>query len=275
MTAIAEAVEAGTLPGRVWMYSNYHCNLACSYCLTESAPGVTRRQLTSERMVDIGRDAANLGFTAIGVTGGEPFLLPDMAHTLAQLGSILPTVGLTNGTLFTGRRLDAAQEMAGSDVALQISLDSADPDVNDDARGPDNFAKVVAAIPALVERGITVRIATTGEEPDPAALTRLCALHRDLGVPDEDHVVRPIIARGRAADAGMGVEVTEQDLPAELTITADGAFWSPFGPTVVAGQLDTDLLLTRTTEPLRVPAQTLLGLLHGRPAGTDSTLNIR
>ena len=88
-------------------------------------------------------------------------------------------------------------------------------------------------------------------------------------------MVRPIIARGRAADAGMGVEVTEADLPAELTITADGAFWSPFGPTVVAGQLDTDLMLTRTTKPLRVPAQTLLGLLQGRPAGTDSTLNIR
>ena len=61
MTAIAEAVDSGSLPGRVWMYSNYHCNLACSYCLTESAPGVTRRQLTSERMIDIGRDAADLG----------------------------------------------------------------------------------------------------------------------------------------------------------------------------------------------------------------------
>ena len=38
MSAIAEAVAAGVLPGRVWMYSNYHCNLACAYCLTESAP---------------------------------------------------------------------------------------------------------------------------------------------------------------------------------------------------------------------------------------------
>jgi hypothetical protein len=72
----------------------------------------------------------------------------------------------------------------------------------------------------------------------------------------------------------MGVGVTENDLPAELTITADGAFWSPFGPTVVAGQLDTDLLVTRTTAPLRVPAQTMLGLLQGRPPGTASTLNI-
>ncbi len=109
---------------------------------------------------------------------------------------------------------------------------------------------------------------------DPTALARLCALHRDLGVPDEDHIVRPVIARGRAADVGMGAAVSEHDLPAELTITADGAFWSPFGPTVVGSQLDTDLSLTRTTDPLGVPAQALQGLVQGRPPGKESTLNI-
>lgn len=275
MSDIGEAVEAGVLPGRMWLYSNYHCNLACSYCLTESAPGVRRRELTADAMVELARQAAELGFTALGVTGGEPFLVPDMAGTLARLGQILPTVGLTNGTLFTGRRLVAAEVLAGADVALQISLDSADPDVNDDARGPDNFAKVVAAIPALVERGVSVRIATTVADPDPDDMVRLCALHRALGVPDEDHVVRPVIARGRAEHAGMGVPITADDLPAELTITADGAFCSPFGPTVRGGRLDTDLLLTRTVDPVSVPARTLLQLVEGRPPGSDTALNIR
>ncbi|MBA2324012.1 MAG: hypothetical protein H0V92_08395 [Pseudonocardiales bacterium] len=67
----------------------------------------------------------------------------------------------------------------------------------------------------------------------------------------------------------------QSDLPAELTVTADGSFWSPFGPTVHQALLDTDLLITRTTLPLSVPAQTLLRLVRGRPAGDDSTLNIR
>ncbi|MBA3420084.1 MAG: radical SAM protein [Geodermatophilaceae bacterium] len=275
MSTPAAAVAAGVLPGRVWLYSNYHCNLTCTYCLTESGPGVQRRELTAERMLETARQAAELGFTALGVTGGEPFLVPDMPKTLAGLGAILPTVGLTNGTLFTGRRLAAVEVLAGTDVALQISLDSAVPAVNDEARGPDNFAKVVAAIPALIERGITVRIATTGESDNPDDLARLCELHRGLGVPDSDHVVRPVISRGRAVTADLGVDATVDDLPAELTITADGAFWSPFGPTVINGRLDTDLLLTRTTDPLRVPAQTLLGLVEGRPAGGDTTLNIR
>lgn len=275
MNAVDQAVADGVLPGRVWLYSNYHCNLTCSYCLTESGPGVQRRELSPARMVAVAEQAADLGFTGLGVTGGEPFLLPGMPETLARLGEVLPTIALTNGTLFTGRRLAAAEVLAGARVALQISLDSAEPDDNDRARGPENFAKVVAAVPALVERGITVRIATTQSEDHPVDMARLCALHRDLGVPDSDHIVRPIISRGRAEAAGLGVEVRPEDLPAELTVTADGAFWSPFGPTVRGGRLDTDLLLTRTTDPLQVPAQTLLGLIEGRPPGADSTLNIR
>ena len=51
---------------------------------------------------------------------------------------------------------------------------------------------------------------------------------------------------------------TQVDEDAELTVTADGAFWSPFGPTVHGGRLDTDLLLTRTTRPLTVPAAAML-----------------
>jgi MoaA/NifB/PqqE/SkfB family radical SAM enzyme len=275
VTTVAEAVASGILPERVWLYSNYHCNLACSYCLTESSPSVRRRELSAEHMIELARQAAELGFASLGVTGGEPFLVSDMASTLARLGSILPTIALTNGTLFTGARLRATEVLAGGDVALQISLDSADPDVNDEARGPHNFAKVVAAVPALVARGVTVRIATTGESLDPEDMARLCALHRDLGVPDEDHVVRPILSRGRAAEAGLGVAVSVDDLPAELTLTADGAYWSPFGPTVQAGRLDTDLLLTRTIDPVRVPAAAMLRLAENQEIGSDTTLNIR
>lgn len=275
MSAIASAVEAGVLPGRVWMYSNYQCNLACRYCLTESGPGVPRRELTVDQLLGTARQAAELGFTALGVTGGEPFLRSEMPTTLARLGRILPTVCLTNGTLFTDRRLAAVEALADSDVALQISLDSADPAVNDGDRAPDNFAKVVAAIPALVSRGVTVRIATTSAGTDAGDMARLCELHRDLGVPDSEHIVRPVIARGRAVTAGLGVEATLDDLPPELTVTADGAFWSPFGPTVHDGRLDTDLLVSRTTDPLQTPASALLALVEGRPAGNDSTLNIR
>jgi MoaA/NifB/PqqE/SkfB family radical SAM enzyme len=163
-------------------------------------------------------------------------------------------------------------------VKIQISLDHPDPDLNDEMRGPENFAKVVAAVPELLARGIGVRIATTLEDPtavDPDERARLCALHRSLGVGDEDHVVRPIVRRGRAASNDLGLVAGFDDLEPELTLTADGAFASPFGPTVHGGRVDTDLLVTRTTAPLSVPADTLARIAGPREGGRDSRLGIR
>lgn len=277
MTAVGDAIAAGALPGRVWMYANYHCNLACTYCLTESAPGVAKRAMDPDDMVRVAREAAELGYTDVGVTGGEPFLLRHLPDTLARVSEHLPTLVLTNGTLFNDLRLRELAPLAAAPVALQISLDSPDPDVNDEMRGPDNFAEVIDAIPRLRDLGITVRIATTGE---PGRLSdddhaRLCALHRDLGVPDEDHIVRPIVRRGRAADADLGQDFLPEEIPAELCITVDGAFWSPFGPTVRDDVLDTDLMISRTTTPLARPANLLLRMVEGRPPGDDAKIGIR
>jgi MoaA/NifB/PqqE/SkfB family radical SAM enzyme len=275
VTAVAEAIQEGVLPGRLWFYANYHCNLVCTYCLTESGPRVERRELGEERMLSLAREAADLGFTALGVTGGEPFLLPYLPELLARLAGILPLVCLSNGTVFTERRLERLRPLAELPAAIQVSLDRPEPDANDAMRGPENFRKVVEAVPRLVERGVRVRIATTVDAIDDQERERLCALHRRLGVPDADHLIRPIVRRGRAVDHGLGVDAGPSDLPAELTITADGAFYSPFGPTVHGGQLDTDLLVTRTTTPLSVPAAALLRIAEGTPRGGDTALNIR
>lgn len=115
------------------------------------------------------------------------------------------------------------------------------------------------AIPRLVDAGIRVRIAATieTERLDADQPARLCELHRRLDVSDEDHIVRPIIRRGRAVDHNLGRHFDHTEIPAELTVTVDGAFWSPFGPTVHAGRVDTDLLVTRTIEPLSTPARAL------------------
>lgn len=251
--------------GRLWFYTNYHCNLACRYCLTESRPDAPRRVLDADAIVAAADEAVVLGFTAFGVTGGEPFLRPDMPALLARLGSLLPTVVLTNGTLFTDRLLDALRPLASLPVALQISLDSAEPDVNDAQRASGNFAKVVAAIPRCLARGLKVRIGTTVDGTDSAALERLCELHRTLGVPDDDHIVRPIVRRGRAQTNGLGVAVALEDLPAELTLTAEGAFWSPAAPTVTNDRLDIDYLLTRTIRPLAIPADAMARYANAKP----------
>lgn len=275
MTAVAEAIAAGVIGDRLWFYTNYHCNLACRYCLTDSSPRAARRLLDLDAMIDIAGEALGLGYTGFGVTGGEPFLLPDLPARLARLADMAPVVVLSNATLFTDRLLKRMAPLAGRPVAVQVSLDSADADANDRLRERGNHRRVVDAIPLLRAAGLRVRVATTSEGLADDDRRRLCALHRALGVEDEDHVVRPVVRRGRAATEGIGVEATARDLPAELTITADGAFWSPFGPTVRDGRLDGDLLLTRTTRPLSIPAAAMVGVAEELSRGEEPSLGVR
>ena len=48
MTDLRETVTTGIAEGRMgerlWLYATYHCNLACSYCLTESSPQIRDRR---------------------------------------------------------------------------------------------------------------------------------------------------------------------------------------------------------------------------------------
>ena len=62
---------------------------------------------------------------------------------------------------------------------------------------------------------------------------------------------------------------TGSSVSSELTLTADDAFYSPFAPTVKGGQLDTDLLVSRTTKPVRAPAETLARI--GESCGCGDT----
>jgi MoaA/NifB/PqqE/SkfB family radical SAM enzyme len=275
-TQIEHAVGEGRMGDRLWLYATYHCNLACRYCLTESSPRIRdRRTLAADAMVTAVADAAELGFTRVGVTGGETFMLPWMPDVLAEIAAILPAVVLTNGTLFTERVLDRLEPLAELDVAVQISLDSDSPSRNDEFRGPENFAKVLDAIPRLLARGIRVRIATTVEYQTEDELQRLCALHRSLGIPDDDHIVRSVVRRGRAAVEGMGVDLGPSDVLPELTLTADGAFLHPFAPTVRHGRTDVDLLVSRQIAPLARAAERFIRVVSGMPAGADVERNIR
>jgi hypothetical protein len=122
-----------------------------------------------------------------------------------------------------------------------------------------------------------VRIATTLEADrlDHDQHERLCEMHRSWGVGDDDHIVRPVITRGRAADEDMGAKLDYHQFPGELTISVDGAFWGAFGPSFRGGVGDTDLLLTRTIEPISTPAAALQRVAGGRPEGGDAHISIR
>ena len=274
--ALRDAIGAGQVGDRLWLYATYHCNLACTYCLTESFPRIAdRRRLDRDAMVAAVEQARELGIRRVGITGGEPFMLSGFPELLAEIGEMLPTLALTNATLFNERMVERVAPLADADVAFQISLDSDQPTRNDEFRGPDNYAKVLNAIPRLIDRGIRVRIATTVQDQTLDELQRLCVLHRGLGISDDDHVVRSVVRRGRADTEDMGLELGPTDVLPELTLTADGAFMHPFAPTVRHGRTDLDLLVSRQILPLEHPMRRFLAAAAGLPSGGDVVRNIR
>jgi hypothetical protein len=121
-------LAADQLPGtRLWLYTNFDCNLACDYCCARSAPQAPRRALGIDRIRRLATEALDAGVRELILTGGEPFLLPDIDELVAVCTAALPTTLLTNGMLFRGSRRHRLQRMDRGRLTLQISLDSATP----------------------------------------------------------------------------------------------------------------------------------------------------
>lgn len=238
----ALTLGADRMPGaRLWLYTNFHCNLACDYCCVASSPKAPKRELGAELISRLVSQAADWGVGELYLTGGEPFLLPDIAQIVTNCAAALPTTLLTNGMLFRGRGLRALQAMPRTGFALQISVDSATPDIHDMHRGNGSWARAVDGIRTAVAEGFRVRVAATVGTPTPDALAQLRRFLDTLGIPPADQIIRPVARQG-AADTG--VLVTPETLVPEVTVTADGVYWHPVAAT------DDRALVTRQIEPL-------------------------
>lgn len=224
---------------RLWLYTNFHCNLSCDYCCVRSSPTAARRELGLERVERIAREAVGLGLKEIFVTGGEPFLLEDIGAILAACAAAAPTTVLTNGMLFSGRRAESLRALPRDRIVLQISLDSPTPERHDLHRGPGSWARTRDGIQHAQAQGFRVRLAATVRTDAEADEFRQFLDAEKVAA--EDRVVRRIALRGAATE---GVSLSRADLVPEVTITADGVYWHPVGAE------DADLLVRREIFPL-------------------------
>lgn len=218
-------LPADQRPGvRLWLYTNFDCNLACDYCCARSSPRAPRRELGADRVRALAGEAAAAGVSELLLTGGEPFLLPDIDELVAHCTAVLPTTLLTNGMLWRGRRLAALRRMDQARLTLQISLDSPEPGPHDRHRGAGSWQRAVEGIRLALAEGFRVRVAATLPPDRLHSTGSFHAFLDDLGIPRRDQVIRPLARRG-AADSG--VELTMESLIPEVTVTADGVYWHP------------------------------------------------
>ena len=235
----AEGNDNRPVGSRVWLYTNFDCNLRCDYCCVRSSPTTSRRELGLARVRQIARESAELGVKEIFVTGGEPFLLGDIGEILLACAAAAPTTVLTNGMLFAGRREESLRGLPRDRVVLQISLDSPTAELHDLHRGPGTWARTREGIQRARGFGFRVRLAATVSTDAEAEAFRQFLDAEEIAA--EDRVIRRIALRG---SAGEGVALSRSDLVPEVTITADGVYWHPVGAE------DADLLVTRDIFPL-------------------------
>jgi MoaA/NifB/PqqE/SkfB family radical SAM enzyme len=229
---------------KLWIYTNYDCNLKCSYCVAKSGPNVPRRALGLANVQRLVEEAVGLGFSDIFFTGGEPFILDDIYEMLAYSASHVKNTVLTNAMLLRSWRLErlvsVAESVPKENLIVQVSLDGGQPEDHDAYRGKGTWEKTVEGIRLLQERGFRVRLGTTETPVNSPHLSKLCEFHRSLGIPDQDHFIRPLAKRGFSRE---GLELDMGNLIPEVTVNLDGIFWHPLST-------DADMQVSRQLFPL-------------------------
>ena len=233
-SAVAPEVEYSSgapapLGTRLWLYSNFHCNLSCTYCCAGSSPRADARLMPVELAASAAAEFAAQGGRELLVTGGEPFMHPDLADLVAAASAQVPVTVLTNAMVFErGRRRDTLESLSRDAVTLQISLDSAGAGLHDRQRGKGSHAKALAGIRLARELDFRVRVAATYFPQDAADAGDLDSTLNALGIAPEDRLIRPVAKEGHA-DTGVAISI--DSIEPEPTLTADGAWWHPVAVT--------------------------------------------
>ncbi len=206
----------------LWLHTNNSCNLACTHCLVSSGPA-GEPGLSPEALRRVLAEAFDLGVERFYMTGGEPFLRPDI-YDLArwiteEKGREL--ILLTNATLFRGPRGEKLAELSRERVKFQVSLDGSAPETNDPIRGAGTFEKAVDGLRLLAGLGFDVSLTTVVTRRNLAELPDLTDLAARAGARSQHLMWSHKRGRARISDNGFFPDTAQ--ILAAVERTADRA----------------------------------------------------
>ena len=198
------------------------CNFRCVYCMPEEGvPGFRHEEiLRYEEILRIVRQAAALGIRHIRITGGEPLARKGCLELIRQIRAVpgIEEIAMTtNGALLAGHAAEAKQ--AGL-TAVNISLDTTDPEVFSRITRGGDIRPVLQAVDEALAAGIRVKInAVPARELNGGSLTEVALLARD----------RPICVRFiELMPVGCGVTLTP--IPTDEVIGLMAAAFGELAP---------------------------------------------
>lgn len=200
----------------LWFNTGTLCNIACRNCYILSSPKNDRLvYLTLADIVPFLDEVE--GEVEIGITGGEPFMCPDILAIMAEIlrrGHSL--LFLTNAMRpmmrprITQGLIRLREEGLAGKLTLRVSLDSHDPAIHDAERGQGAFAEACEGLSWLTEHGFHVVLAGRMSLHDDETATRAAygALAASLGLTIDPRNPKQLV---------LFPEMVARDDPPEIT----------------------------------------------------------
>jgi len=186
----------------LWINTGTLCNLTCRNCYIESSPTNDRLAYISAAEVAGYLDeiaAGGLPTELIGITGGEPFMNPDIVAILNDaLGRGFTVLVLTNAMKPMARHRAALLELKarfGAKLTLRVSIDHHSRSIHELERGERAWGPAIEGLSWLSEHGFALAVAgrtflAEPEDKSRAGYARLFAEHGvALDADDPAHLV--------------------------------------------------------------------------------------
>lgn len=164
------------------------CNMNCRMCYIRLNPEEMQAQgrlRTAEEWLSLAREAREEGLFFLLLTGGEPFLYPEIEklyNGLAELGLIL-TLN-TNGTLIDEHYADMLAKHLPRRVNITL-YGASDESYGRLCRNPKGFTQVMRAIHLLKERNVPLKLNGSLTKENREDLKSLQKIARELDIPLE------------------------------------------------------------------------------------------
>lgn len=150
----------------VWFNTGTLCNLTCANCYIESSPHNDRLAYLTRAEVVAFLDeivAERLPVREIGMTGGEPFMNPDILPILGEcLDGGFEVLVLTNAMrpmMKSAAGLETLRDRHGDRLTLRVSLDHHDRARFEEERGRRAWTPTLKGLRWLSEEGFRVAVA--------------------------------------------------------------------------------------------------------------------
>ena len=144
---------------KLWIYTNYDCNLRCSYCVAKSSPNAPRRSLGLANVCQLVDEAVELGFCDVFFTGGEPFLYPHIFPLIDEVLKRGKHIYLCTNALLLEKALDSMKPHPN--FVLNIHMDGMEETHDRILERQGTFKIAIAAIKKAKSLGFRVCTNTT------------------------------------------------------------------------------------------------------------------